>query len=94
MNLRLWQPGPAEDQLIESLNNQGSDKRFITKQNVLFGINEEFQLWSYDLKQDTFEIIGNTPDNVDYLTDINQTDLLFSVRITAKEEVAELILAD
>ncbi len=64
---RFWQPGPAEDQLIESLEGQGSDKRFITKHNVIYGINEEFQLWSYDLNEDTFKILGNTPNNVDYL---------------------------
>ena len=89
---RFWQPGPAEDKLIESLEQQGSDQRFIIKNNVLYGINEQFQLWSYGLNDNAFEIIGNTPINVDYLTDINQSDILLSVRITAKKEVAELTL--
>jgi hypothetical protein len=91
---RFWQPGPAENQLIESLVNQGSDKRFIAKGNVLYGINKAFQLWSYDLNQDTFKILGNMPKKVNYLTDINQTNVLFSIRINAKKEVAELILND
>ncbi len=91
---RFWQPGPAEDQLIESLDSQGSDKRFITKNNVIYGINEEFQLWSYDLNEDIFELLGNTPKKVDSLTDINQTDILLTMRIAAKKEVAELILTD
>jgi len=89
---RFWQPGPAEDQLIKSLEHQGSDKRFITKNNVIYGINEELQLWSYNLNENTFEIIGNTPINLDYLTDINQIDILLSIRISAKKEVAELTL--
>ncbi len=91
---RFWQPGPAEDQLIEQLNGQGSDKRFITKHNVIYGINEEFQLWSYNLNENTFEIIGNMPNKVDYLSDINQSDILLSIRITAKKELAEISLSD
>jgi hypothetical protein len=91
---RFWQPGPAEDQMIELLEHQGSDKRFITKNNVIYGINEEFQLWSYSLNDNRFEILGNTPSNVDYLTDINQVNILLSIRISAKKEVAELYLRD
>lgn len=91
---RFWRPGPAEDQLIESLDSQGSNKRFITKDNLIYGINEEFQLWSYDLNEDRFEILGNTPQTLDYLTDINHSDILATIRISAKKEVAELILAD
>jgi DNA-binding winged helix-turn-helix (wHTH) protein/Tol biopolymer transport system component len=90
---RFWQPGPAEDQLIELLDGQGSG-RFITKHNVIYGINEEFQLWSYNLNEHTFEILGNTPKNVDSLTDINESDILLEIRITAKKEVAELTLSD
>lgn len=91
---RFWRPGPAEDQLIEALNDQGSNKRFVIKDNVVYGINDDFQLWSYDLKEDTFEIRGYMPNNIDYLTDISQTDILISIRISAKKELAELILTD
>jgi len=90
---RFWQPGPAEHQLVETLENQGSEKRFITKDNVIYGVNGEFQLWSYDLSNGQFELIGDITNRIDYLTDINQTDILFSVRITAKKEVAELLLS-
>ena len=91
---RFWQPAPAEDQLIEPLETQGSDMRFVIKNNIIYGVNEDFQLWSYDLNKSTFEILGNVPEKIDYITDINQTDILFSIRITAKKEVAEIILND
>lgn len=92
---RFWQPGPAEDQLIDSLEGKGSAKqRFQIKDNVVYSINDSFQLWSYDLNKDKFEILGDIPRNIDSLTDINQTDILISVRISAKKEVAELILSD
>ena len=91
---RFWQPGPAEDQLIEALDGQGSDKGFVIRNNVIYGVNEEFQFWSYDLNEASFELLGILPNNLDNLTDISQTDLLFSIRITAKKEVAELTLRE
>jgi DNA-binding winged helix-turn-helix (wHTH) protein/dipeptidyl aminopeptidase/acylaminoacyl peptidase len=91
---RFWQPGAAEDQLIEILENQGSERNFITKNNIIYGINEDNQMWSYHLNNEAFKIIGEVPEMVDYLTDINQSHILMELRITAKKEVAEIILAD
>ena len=64
------------------------------ERHFLYGINEQFKFWSYDLNKQTFQIIGNAPQNTDDLTDINQSDILISVRISAKKELAELILRD
>ncbi|MEW6982571.1 winged helix-turn-helix domain-containing protein [Colwelliaceae bacterium 6471] len=91
---RFWQSGPAEDQLIDALDKHGSDKRFVVKNSVIYGINDELQLWFYDLNEDTFKILGKTLDNYDHLTDIDQTDILLTVVITSKKEVAELTLSD
>ena len=91
---RFWQPGPAEDQLIEALIGQGSNKRFVIKDNIIYGINNSFQLWSYSLSEDNFQILGNMPNNIDYLTDINNTKLLMTIRVSAKKEIAELSLRD
>jgi len=92
---RFWQPGPAENQLIDALDGQGKAKQqFLIKDNVIYGINDGFQLWSYDLNEDTFELLRDIPKNIDDLTDINQTDILLTIRIAAKKEVAELILSD
>ncbi|WP_281559560.1 transcriptional regulator [Thalassomonas sp. RHCl1] len=91
---RFWQSGPAEYQLIDALDNQGSDKPFLVKNNVIYGISDELQLWSYDLNENAFKILGKTLDDFDYLTDVNQTDILLTVMITGKKEVAELILSE
>ncbi|TPH13420.1 winged helix-turn-helix domain-containing protein [Litorilituus lipolyticus] len=91
---QFWQSGPVEDQRIASLIDQGSDNGFIIKNNTIYGINEKFQLWSYTLNDEAFNIIGNVPQRLDYITDINQTEILFTLRIAAKKEVAEIILAD
>ncbi|WDE11004.1 winged helix-turn-helix domain-containing protein [Thalassomonas haliotis] len=91
---RFWQSGPAEYQLIDALDNQGSDKPFLVKNNVIYGISDELQLWSYDLHENSFKLLGKTLDDYDYLTDINQTDILLTVMISGKKEVAELILSE
>jgi hypothetical protein len=92
---RFWQPGPAEDKFIEALESQGRKKqRFVIKDNVIYGFNDDFQLWSYAFTDGIFEIIGALPDNVDYLTDINQTQVLMTVRVAARKEVAELSLRE
>ncbi len=91
---RFWQSGPAEYQLIDALEDQGSKKPFLLKNNVIYGISDKLQLWSYDLNDATFKSLGKTPDEKDYLTDINQTDILLTTMISGKKEVAELILAD
>lgn len=89
---RFWQPGPAEDQRIEALDTHGSDKRFLIRDDIVYGINEDLQFWSYDLNSELFKILGNAPSNIDYLTDIDQTDLLMTVRVSGRKEVAELLL--
>ncbi|WOH37414.1 winged helix-turn-helix domain-containing protein [Thalassotalea fonticola] len=92
---RFWQQGPVEDQLIEALEGQGREKqRFVIKDNVIYGINEDFQLWSYALNQDRFEIITQLPNNIDDLSDINQTQLLMTVEVSSKKEVVELSLSE
>ena len=90
---RFWQPGPAEDHLIEALKGQGRAKqRFVIKDNIIYGINDDLKLWSYALNEELFEIIGELPNNVDDLTDINQTHILMTIRVSAKKEVVELTL--
>ncbi|WP_251357876.1 winged helix-turn-helix domain-containing protein [Kangiella sp. TOML190] len=89
---RFWKSGPAEDILIDKLNEQGTNKRFRLKDNLIYGINDDFQFWSYSLANDTFKIIRNAPRNIDYLTDINRDQLLMTIRASAKKEVAELHL--
>ncbi len=91
---RFWQPGAIEAQLIEPLISQGSKRGFIVKDNVIYGMNEQLQLWSYDLNQDTLTRLATLPEKIDSISDVNQQQLLLNVRVSAKKEVAELILSD
>ncbi|NMP32790.1 transcriptional regulator [Thalassotalea sp. M1531] len=94
---RFWQSGSVEDQLIEELKAQGSDKRFVIHNSdvdgdEIYGINEDFQLWSYSLHDERFNVIGDVPKNLDYLTDVNGTEVLMTLRMIARKEVVELLL--
>ena len=91
---RFWQPGAIEAQLIEPLIKQGSERGFIVNDNVIYGINEQLQLWSYDLNQEIFTRLATLPEKIDSISDVNQQELLLNLRVSAKKEVAELILAD
>jgi len=89
---RFWQPGPFEDQLIEALDGQGSSKGFVIKNNVIYGINKENQLWLYDLDKADFKILKQLHENVDHLSDINQTHFLIELAVAEKKEVVELTI--
>ncbi|MEX2962171.1 winged helix-turn-helix domain-containing protein [Microbulbifer sp. TYP-18] len=89
---RFWKPGPVEDQLIDKLLGQGSEKRFVVESNIIYGINRNNQLWSYNLDTDEFNLIRDMHKDVDYLTDINQENLLITYVVAAKKEVVELFL--
>lgn len=91
---RFWQSGPVEDQIIEVLKTQGSNKQFVISGNTIYGINEDFQLWSYAVNEGIFAIIGDVPKNIDYITDVNATQLLMTLRVIARKEVVELLLAN
>jgi transcriptional activator of cad operon len=89
---RFWQPHGAEDQLISALESQGNDKHFIIKNNLVYGVNDDFQLWSYGLDDNQFRLIGQLPGTIDYITDLKQQTLLMTMRIAARKDVVELVL--
>ncbi|CAM2069967.1 Winged helix-turn-helix domain-containing protein [Sulfidibacter corallicola] len=92
---RFWQPGPAEDRRIKVLDKQsGRAKSFVMHANVIYGISKEGRLWSYDLVSESFNILGQVGPEVDYLTDVNQTQLLMTVEVAAKKELVELSLSE
>ncbi len=92
---QFWQPGPVEPRHIEPLNGQaGRAKSFVINGNAIYAINAENQLWTYDLTNDTFTILGEVTADVDYLSDINQTQLLMTIQVAAKKEVVELSFSE
>ena len=91
---QFWQPGPVEAKRIRQLADQKSkSKSFIINNNVVYAINLEDQLWSYNLDTTEFNIIGKVDEEVQSLSDINQKQLLMAIGVSAKKEVVELTLS-
>lgn len=87
---RFWLSGAIENTLIPELATHGSHQHFILKNDVIYGINDQYQLWKYMLENGSFEVLGQLPDTVDYLTDINDNAILMTLRVAARKDVVEL----
>ena len=92
---QFWRPGAAEDQQIEILKSHGTKtKSFLIKEDVIYSINEENKLWQYDLNSNEFEVLGDVGQNVDYLSDIRGSEILMSIKVSAKKGIVEFPLND
>lgn len=92
---QYWRSGPIEPIRIEALNNQsGKAKSFLLYNKVIYDINASNQLWSYDLNTDSFKILGELGNEVDYISDVNQSAILMTIQVSAKKEVVELVLSE
>ncbi len=92
---QFWRPGPAEARLIEPLKQHGGkSKSFIIDGEIIYAINDANQLWSYNLDTDTLNILAEVNQDIDYLTDVSQSQSLMTIRVSSKKEVVELTLND
>jgi DNA-binding winged helix-turn-helix (wHTH) protein/Tol biopolymer transport system component len=92
---QFWQPGPVEDLRIKALDNQPSKtKSFVIYGNVIYAINTQNHLWSYNLNTDEFKVLADVGKGVDNLSDVNQTHILMTIQVAAKKEVVELFLRE
>lgn len=89
-NHQFWRSTAAENVLIRDLGEQGSEGRFVLEGEVIYGINNQQQLWTFDLQTRTFNQLLQLPANIDYITDIHNDKLLLSYVVAAKKEIVEL----
>lgn len=90
---RFWQKTDIEDKLLEPLTGQLAIKqRFVVNDTMIYGINKENRLWRYNIASDDFNIMTELRTNIDYITDIQNDELLVTFVIAAKKEVVELSL--
>lgn len=87
---RFWQQGTVENKLIVPLANMGSSRRFVVSNNVIFGIDKKHQLWSYNLLSNRLNVLAGGLQNIDYLNDLKDKELLISVAVADKREIIEL----
>lgn len=92
---QFWQPGPIENQRIKALENQGSgSKAFLVKGSVIYGLNSDNELWSYNLDKENFKLLGQVGESVESLSDIHQSELLMTIGVSTKREVVELSIEE
>ena len=89
---RFWKVGNIENTLITALEDQESNRHFIATGDTLYGINDNFQLWRFTLESGALELLGQLPDTVDYITDVNDEAILLTLRVAARKDVVELTL--
>lgn len=71
-----------------------TDHRFVTHNQQIYSINKSKRLWSYHVDSDTFAVITEVSENIDYLTDINDREFILPLTIAAKKEMIEVSLRE
>jgi hypothetical protein len=88
---RFWTQGPVEDRPISELTNKGWAKmRFVVQNDTIYSVSRNNQLWSFDLVSKEFTTIGSTSDDLSYLTDIQDNQILARILVVERKEVIEL----
>jgi len=88
-NKKLWRSGQAEPTLIKALIQELDSAKLVLKNDVIYGINSQNKLWSYDLKNNTVNYIRDVHPHVTFLTDIGNDRALVKQKIATKKEVIE-----
>ena len=81
---------PIQPIQLKQLNSQVGSKRFILKNNSIYSVNKQAQLWQYDFNNQAFKIIGQLDPYTNFISDIRYPDILITQIITAKKEIVEL----
>jgi hypothetical protein len=89
-----WQMSPNGSVVISNLAGKSNTNRFILKNDNLYNINNEGQLWLYNTAKDQFQIIENLHSGISYLNDIQGDRLLFTQKISAHKEIVELSVSN
>lgn len=87
---QFWKRGAIEDELITTLTEMGSSKRFVATDEFIYGINKKEQVWSYHVPTQELNIIANHADQINHITDIKDQQLLASIAVADKREIIEL----
>ncbi|MDK2595047.1 winged helix-turn-helix domain-containing protein [Pseudoalteromonas obscura] len=90
---RFWRSGAVEAQHIPALDGHGGDrKHFLVNGSTIYGVSNELELWSYNLSNEQFNVVGKLPSNIANISEINARGLFATARISSKKEVVELLL--
>ena len=91
-NKRLWNKRGDTTTEIQSLEGQLDGKRFLMRDNKLYGVNWQQQLWQFDVISMKFDILMPLKAAVWWVSDVRENQVLITQIISSKQEVIELSL--
>ena len=91
VNRRLWKNENAQTRQILGLDEQLNSKRFVMRNNKLYGVNGQNQLWQFDASSEQFSVLNQLDENVWWVSDIKNEQLLITEFVAAKQEIVELL---
>ena len=75
---------------ITNINHSQKNYRMVMTKKTIMGINDNHQLWSFNLRTDKYKVIQQLNKYAGYLSDAQQEQLLLTQIISAKKEIVEL----
>jgi len=77
---------------LSELNNERLKRRFVISGNKLFGLTANNKIWQYDIQTDNLQTLQQAPEEIVYLTDIKNNELLGKKVVAKKKEIIELMV--
>ncbi|MCG7532562.1 winged helix-turn-helix domain-containing protein [Psychrobium sp. MM17-31] len=84
----VWLIG-SEQRQLSALNNQVFRQNLHYYDNQLWGLNQQRQLWRYDLATEQLHYVKQLGDDISALTDVNESGVLLNQVISVKKELIE-----
>jgi DNA-binding winged helix-turn-helix (wHTH) protein/Tol biopolymer transport system component len=91
INRKLWKQKKGHSKQILGFNEHLGSKRFMMRQNKLYGVNWRNQLWHLDATSEQFSVLHQLDQNAWWISDINDNRLLVTEFVAAKQEIVELL---
>jgi len=89
-NHDYWRIDAMDPFKITDLNHSQKNYRLVMTKKAVMGINDNHQLWSFNLQTDKYKVIQQLNKYAGYISDAQQEQLLLTQIISAKKEIVEL----
>ena len=86
----FWLIENGQKRPIKELYQQAGSRRFIIKNNIIYSMNRDEELWKYDIDQQIYTVIGRLDKYTNFVSDIREDELLLTQILTAKKEIVLL----
>jgi len=90
-NNQFWQLTSASpsSELVTGLQGKSNNGSFVMNDEIIYSINREGYIWSYDLKTETYQVIRKINEFVMKISDV-KSKILLTQAISSKKDVVKL----